>query len=372
MSIPQVGRMTTIQIDNAPLPVDDRSIDEKLADLERIIGSMGRVLVGYSGGVDSAMLIVAAHRILGDEAIAVTADSESYASGELEEATRIIAHFGIRHEVVKTRELDNPDYAANPINRCYYCKSELFTHMRKLAEELGVDCILYGNNADDVGDFRPGAQAALDFGVRAPLQEAGLTKQDVRDLARRWEISAWDRPAMACLASRFPYGTPVTSEGLRMVDRAESFLRSLGFRQLRVRHHTELARLELPADELQRLLENPRLRNEISAELTDTGYDVVALDLRGFRSGSLNEVLQSKRGALDVEDLGTRACQKVEELGLGRCKTEQRHEVLVLELSEAAISALAADGPRAQLVRELECLGARFIALLVNCDRQPT
>jgi uncharacterized protein len=365
--------MTTIQIANAPLPVDDRNIDQKLADLERIIGSMSRVLVGYSGGVDSAMLIVAAHRILGDEAIAVTADSESYASGELEEARRIIAQFGIRHVVVKTRELDNPDYAANPLNRCYYCKSELFTHMSELAEELGADQILYGNNADDVGDFRPGAQAAEKFGVRAPLQEAGLTKQDVRDLARRWQISAWDRPATACLSSRFPYGTPVTSEGLRMVDRAEAFLHGLGFPQLRVRHHAELARLELPAVELGQLLADPGLRERISSELADIGYDVIALDLRGFRSGSLNEVLKKKAASTEDGDLRTRARQLVEALGLGPCEAQERAGVLTLELPETAISALADADARGKLVRELECLGARFATLLLNApDRQST
>jgi uncharacterized protein len=363
--------MTTVQIENAP-PVDSRSLDQKLTDLERIIGSMGRVLVGYSGGVDSAMLIVAAHRILGDNAIAVTADSESYASGELEEAAHIIARHGIRHEVVETRELDNPDYAANPTNRCYYCKSELFTHMRELAEKLEADCILYGNNADDVGDFRPGAQAAGEFGVRAPLQEAGITKQDVRDLARRWEIPVWDRPATACLASRFPYGTAVTSVGLRMVDRAEAFVRNLGFQQLRVRHHTDLARLELPAGDLRRLLEDRRLQSKISSELVDIGYDVVALDLRGFRSGSLNEALHGEGSGPGNGDLGKRASQSVEALGFVPCAAEELRQILVLELPDSAVSALVHDGPRTDLVRELECLGARFVSLRLNCDGQPS
>ena len=212
------------------------SIDEKLAHLEDILRPMGQALIGYSGGVDSAMLAVAAQRVLGDGAICVTADSESYASGELEKAIEITTAFGIRHEVVKTRELDNPDYAANPINRCYYCKSELFTHMRKLAEELGVDNILYGNNADDVGDFRPGMEAAGERGVHAPLLEAGLTKEEVRLLSRELDLSSWDKPAFACLSSRFPHGTRITPSKLATVDAAEDRLYELGFRQFRVRH----------------------------------------------------------------------------------------------------------------------------------------
>ena len=214
------------------------SLDEKLAILEDIMRPMERALIGYSGGVDSAMLAVAAQRVLGEGAICVTADSESYASGELERAQEITDRFGIRHEVVKTRELDNPDYAKNAPDRCYYCKQELFSHMERMAVELDVDYILYGQNADDVGDFRPGAKAAREKGVRAPLAEAGLDKADVRSLARRWGISVWDRPAMACLSSRFPYGTAVTADGLKKVDAAEAFLRTeLGYAQYALRHH---------------------------------------------------------------------------------------------------------------------------------------
>ena len=202
----------TVQIESS-VTVDDRSLDEKAAALEEIMRPMGRALIGYSGGVDSALLAVAAQRVLGDGAIAVTADSESYASGELEAAAELAHQFDIRHEVVKTRELDNPDYASNPVNRCYFCKQELFTHMERLAAEMDVQYILYGQNTDDVGDFRPGAQAARERGVRAPLREAGMSKEDVRALARQWDIPVWNRPAMACLSSRFPYGTPVTAAG---------------------------------------------------------------------------------------------------------------------------------------------------------------
>ena len=196
--------MTPLQIEGAP----GGTLDDKLTRLEQVLRGLGRVLIGYSGGVDSALLVVAAHRVLGDDAIAVTADSESYAEGELELAAEIAGRFGIRHEIVKTRELDNPDYASNPVNRCYFCKTELFEHMEDLARRLQADNILYGHNVDDVGDFRPGATAAREHGVRAPLQEAGFTKADVRELAKRWDIPVWNRPAMACHSSRFPYGTP--------------------------------------------------------------------------------------------------------------------------------------------------------------------
>ena len=234
------------------------SLDEKLAHLEEILRPMGQVLVGYSGGVDSATLAVAAQRVLGEGAICITADSESYATGELEKAAEITREFGIRHEVVKTRELDNPDYAKNAPNRCYYCKQELFVHMEQLASTLNIDYILYGQNADDIGDFRPGAAAARERGVHAPLAEAGLTKDDVRALAKRWGLAVWDRPAMACLSSRFPYGTPVTAEGLRQIDRAEHYLREVcGFDQVRARHHETLSRIELPAEDLTRLLDDP-------------------------------------------------------------------------------------------------------------------
>ncbi|MEE2657743.1 MAG: ATP-dependent sacrificial sulfur transferase LarE [Candidatus Latescibacterota bacterium] len=280
--------MTTLQIENADV-ADERTLNDKLNDLEELLRPLGRVLVSYSGGVDSALLVVAAHRVLGDRAIALTADSESYAKGELEAAAAILEQFGIRHEVVRTRELDNPNYASNPVDRCYYCKSELFTHMDRMARELGADAILYGQNADDVGDFRPGATAAREYGVLAPLAQVGMDKQDVRELARRWGIPVWNRPAGACLSSRFPYGTPVTAEGLRRVDRAEKVVCAAGFQQLRVRHHRELARIELPVADVVRVLGEAQLQRHLHSELIELGYRRVTLDLRGFRSGSLNE-----------------------------------------------------------------------------------
>ena len=338
----------TVQIESS-VTVDDRSLDEKAAALEEIMRPMGRALIGYSGGVDSALLAVAAQRVLGDGAIAVTADSESYASGELEAAAELAHQFDIRHEVVKTRELDNPDYASNPVNRCYFCKQELFTHMERLAAEMDVQYILYGQNTDDVGDFRPGAQAARERGVRAPLREAGMSKEDVRALARQWDIPVWNRPAMACLSSRFPYGTPVTAAGLKMVDRAESFLRSCGFEQLRVRHHTDVARIELPVAELDRLLADEQLTARLTQELSDIGYVRSCVDLRGFRSGSLNEVLgQGKRAPL-----GPLSVAGDSDHGLGRCESEELEGILVLQFEPSALRLLAMETTRQSLLERL-------------------
>ena len=348
-----------IEIENA------RTIEQKQEALEAVLRPLGRVLVGYSGGVDSAVLAVAAHRVLGENAIAVTADSESYASGELEAASELMRDFGIRHEVVRTAELQNPDYASNPVNRCYFCKQELFTHMQRMAAELEADAILYGQNRDDVGDFRPGAQAAREYGVRAPLQEAGLGKQDVRDLARVWGLPVWNRPAMACLSSRFPYGTPVTAEGLRMVDRAEAFLRGLGFEQLRVRHHTDVARIELPAADLDRLLADSGLRRRIHEALTETGYRFAAADLRGFRSGSLNEVLKKKGSAAAPPNgaLAEAAPTALGQAGIRPGQVEEHREVTLVRVSASGVGRFAAEKARSVLVDRLEAAGARYVSV---------
>ena len=351
-----------IEIENA------RTIEQKQEALEAVLRPFGRVLVGYSGGVDSAVLAVAAHRVLGVNAIAVTADSESYASGELEAASELMRDFGIRHEVVRTGELQNPDYASNPVNRCYFCKQELFTHMHRMAAELEADAILYGQNRDDVGDFRPGAQAARDYGVRAPLQEAGLGKQDVRDLARAWGLPVWNRPAMACLSSRFPYGTPVTAEGLGMVDRAEAFLRDLGFEQLRVRHHTDVARIELPAAALDRLLADGELKTRIHGVLTGIGYRFAATDLRGFRSGSLKEVLK-KNEAPGVGGLAEAARTALARAGIGAGQVEEHREVTLVRVSASGAGRFAAEKTRSSFVEALEASGARYVS--VDLDPLP-
>ena len=339
------------------------SLDEKLAKLEDIMRPMERALIGYSGGVDSAMLAVAAQRVLGEGAICVTADSESYASGELERAQYITSQFGIRHEVVKTRELDNPDYAKNAPDRCYYCKQELFSHMEHIATELRIDYILYGQNADDMGDFRPGAKAAKEKGVRAPLAEAGLDKEDVRALARRWGISVWDRPAMACLSSRFPYGTTVTADGLKKVDRAEAFLHNkLGYAQVRSRHHDYLARIELPVQDLEALLSNETQCHQTADALQAIGYTHVTVDLRGFRSGSMNEVLLS----IDVNDapLFEHLDPILTRHQLAPAAFEERDQMLYLRLKNP--STMADSTLRQAVINSCEALGFRYIALDLN------
>ena len=345
--------------------ITDLSLDEKLAHLEDILRPMGQALIGYSGGVDSAMLAVAAQRVLGDGAICVTADSESYASGELEKATEITTAFGIRHEVVKTRELDNPDYTKNAPNRCYFCKQELFVHMGQLAEDMNIDYILYGQNADDVGDFRPGATAAKEHGVRAPLAEAGINKADVRTLAKRWGLSVWDRPAMACLSSRFPYGTAVTAEGLKQIDQAEHFLHDeCHFSQVRCRHHETLARIELPANNLEKLLGDAKQCQRLVQHFSEIGYLQITADLRGFRSGSMNEALLS----IDAED--TPLFERVDPIlaahGFFAAAYEQRDQMLVLRLPTPAIAQLIAPELRGGLVAALAPLGLRYIALDLN------
>jgi uncharacterized protein len=246
--------------------------------------------VAFSGGVDSTLLAWAAREALGERAILVTADSESYAEGELEEARQLAARIGLRHVVIETRELDNPEYAANPPNRCFFCKDELFSRLEALARAEGLRHVVYGATVDDLGDHRPGMGAARQRGVRAPLIDAGMGKVEIRDLSRAFQLPTWDKPAMACLSSRFPYGTPITAEKLRQVDRAEAAVRALGFRSFRVRHHGEIARLEIAREEMARLWEDERAEI-IAQRLGELGFIHVTLDLKGFRSGSLNEAL---------------------------------------------------------------------------------
>lgn len=268
-----------------PRPSD---LDEKRARLEQIIDEMGRVIVAFSAGVDSTLVLKVAHDRLGDNALGVTAVSPSLPKSELKEAIELAQLIGARLRLLETNELDNPNYAANPFNRCYFCKSELYQELLDLAKEEGYRYILNGANVDDVGDFRPGEQAAREYEVRSPLREAGLTKAHVRALARELGLPNWNKPAMACLSSRLPYGTPVTREALARVEQAEEYLRSLGFRQLRVRHHDNLARIEVERQDLPRLIE---LGPQVYAELKRIGYTYVTADLLGFRSGSMNELL---------------------------------------------------------------------------------
>jgi pyridinium-3,5-biscarboxylic acid mononucleotide sulfurtransferase len=262
---------------------------EKERALCDTLASYGSVVVAYSGGVDSAYLALMAARTLGDRAVAVTADSPSYPERHRQLAVRIAREFGLRHEIIRTGELDRPEYRANPENRCYFCKHELYTHLSRVAAERGA-VVVDGNNADDRGDYRPGRQAAREFGVRSPLDEVDLLKDEIRELSRRAGLPTWDEPASACLSSRIPYHHEVTDEKLRTIERAEQALRGLGFRVFRVRHHDELARIEIARDEMARALD-PDVTAVIVREVKAAGYRHVTLDLQGYRTGSLNEGL---------------------------------------------------------------------------------
>jgi uncharacterized protein len=246
--------------------------------------------VAFSGGVDSSLaLAVAARALPKDRVLAVTSNNETYLPSELDLARELVESLGVEHLVVNTRELDNPNYASNPTNRCYFCKSTLYSDLARLAEEKGYACVVDGANKDDEGDYRPGRKAAKELGVVSVLSEAGVTKAEVRELAKHLDLPTWDKPALACLSSRFPYGQEITPEKLSQVARAEEFLRREGFRQVRLRHHGEIARLEVGPEELERAF---AMREEISAELLDAGFLYVTLDLAGYRPGSLNAALK--------------------------------------------------------------------------------
>jgi pyridinium-3,5-biscarboxylic acid mononucleotide sulfurtransferase len=269
----------------------DAAVSAKYDRLVELLRGMERMVVAFSGGVDSTFLGRAARDAVGERALLVIAESETYPASELAEAERLAGVVGLPHRVIRTRELDNPLYAKNAPDRCFFCKQELFTRLAAVAREHAEAPVVYGAIMDDLGDHRPGMEAARRYGVRAPLVEAELWKAEVRVLSRALGLPTWDKPSFACLSSRFQYGDPITAEKLRRVDAAEAFLRELGFRQLRVRDHDRLARLELPVEEMGRIWEQGR-REAIVRRLRELGYHFIALDLQGFRSGSANEVLR--------------------------------------------------------------------------------
>ncbi len=285
-------QMSIPLVDTAVQAAREESVAAKHQALRELIAGMERVIVAFSGGVDSTLVLKVAYDVLGENALGATAASPSLARSEREETANLARLIGVPHIFVETHELDNPNYAANPSNRCYFCKSELYDVLVPIAAGRGYRFILDGTNADDVGDFRPGQEAAREHGVRSPLREVGFTKAEIRSLARQLGLPNWDKPAMACLASRIPYGQAVTIPALRRIDEAEAFLRSLGFRQLRVRHHDSLARLEVEPEAFPAVL---RRREEIVAGLRALGYTFVTLDLAGFRSGSMNDMLRRKK-----------------------------------------------------------------------------
>lgn len=268
----------------------------KLQKLRKILQDLRKVLVAFSGGVDSTLLLRVASEVLGKNVLAVIAASETYPVREIKAAQTLARRLGVPYRVIKTRELENPDFAENSPLRCYHCKQELFSRLKKIAAQRSIPYVLDGSNFDDRADYRPGARAGRELGIRSPLREAGLTKAEIRLLSREYDLPTWDKPSLACLASRFPYYTPVERKTLVQVGRAEDVLRNMGFSQVRVRHHGDIARIEIKPQEFRKVMSRDA-RAKIARHLKKLGYTYISLDLEGYRTGSLNEPLRARKKA---------------------------------------------------------------------------